>query len=153
MSWKKVMVVPIFKKVSRSDPANYRPISLTSLLCKTLEHIYSHVMEHLEQNNIVSDIQFGFRQKYSADLQLLLTVHDLVLSLNNRTQSDCILIDFSKVFDKVSHKLLLLKLKYYEITGETINWIESFLSNQKLFVKAPLQKLLVLPVEFLRALY
>jgi len=87
------MVDPIFKKGSRSDPANYRPISLTSLLCKTLEHI-THVMGHLEQNNILSDIQFGFRQKRSADLQLLLTVHDLALSLNNRTQSDCILLDF-----------------------------------------------------------
>jgi len=51
-----IQVVPIFKKGSRSDPGNYRPISLTSLLCKTLEHNY--VMGHLEQNNILSDIQF-----------------------------------------------------------------------------------------------
>ena len=90
-------------------------------------------MRHLEQNNILSNDQFGFHQKQSADLQLLLTVLDLALSLNNnnRTQSDCILLDFNKAFDKVSHKLLLLKLKFYGITGETINWIESFLSNCK----------------------
>ena len=130
--WKKATVSPIFKKGSRSDPANYRPISLTSLLCKTLEHIiYSHVMGYLERNNILSTNQFGFRQKRSADLQLLLTVHDLASSLNDNAQTDCILLDFSKAFDKVSHKLLLLKLRYYGITGETINWIQSFLTNRK----------------------
>ena len=86
---------------------------------------------HLEQDNFLSDDQFGFRQRQSADLQLLLTVYDLALSLNNWTQFDCIILDFSKAFDKVSHKLLLLKLKFYGITGKIINWIESFLSNRK----------------------
>ena len=82
--WKKALITPIFKKGSRSDPANYRPISLTSLVCKTLEHIiYSHIMGHLELNNILSNNQFGYRQKRSANLQLLLTVHDLASSLNN----------------------------------------------------------------------
>ena len=87
------------------------------------------MMGHLELNNILSTNQFGFCQKRSADLQLLLTVHDLALSLNDKAQTDCILLDFSKVFDKVSHKFLLLK--YYGITGETINWIQSFLTNCK----------------------
>ena len=84
---------------------------------------------HLELNNIFSTNQFGFCQKRSADLQLLLTVHDLALSLNDKAQTDCILLDFSKAFDKVSHRLLLLK--YYGITEETINWIQSFLTNRK----------------------
>ena len=88
-------------------------------------------MGHLERNNILSTNQFGFRQKRSADLQLLLTVHDLASSLNDNAQTDCILLDFSKAFDKASRKLLLLKLRYYGITGETINWIQSFLTNLK----------------------
>ena len=62
---------------------------------------------------------------------MALTVHDLASSLNDNAQTDCILLDFSKAFDKVSHKLLLLKLRYYGITGETINWIQSFLTNRK----------------------
>ena len=78
-------------------------------------------MKHLELNNILSNNQFGFRQKSSSDLQLLLTVHDLAASLNDKEQTDCILLDFSKAFDKVSHKLLLLNLRYYGITGETVN--------------------------------
>jgi len=80
------------------------------------------VIKHLELNNILSNNQFGFCQKHSADLQLLLTVHDLAASLNDKAQTDCILLDCSKAFDKVSYKLLLLKLRYYGITGETIKW-------------------------------
>ena len=69
-----------------------------------LEHIeYSHFMSHLEHNNILTDIQFGFCQRRSADLQLLLTVHDLTLGLNKESQTDAILLDFSKAFDRVSH--------------------------------------------------
>ena len=88
-------------------------------------------MGHIELNNILSTNQFGFCQKCSADLQLLLTVHDLASSLNDKSQTDCILLDFTKAFDRVSHRLLLLKLKYYGITGEIINWIQSFLTNRK----------------------
>ena len=106
----------------------------------------------LEQSNILLDDQFGFHQKRSADLQLLLTVHDLALSLDNRTQSD---LDFSKAFDEVSHKLLLKKLKFYRITCEKLIGLNlSYLTvSSRLFVKALLWRLLVLPVEFLRALY
>ena len=86
-------------------------------------------MGYLECNNILSTNQFGFHQKHSADLQLLLTVHDLASSLNDKAQTDCILLDFSKAFNKVSHKLLLLR--YYGITRETINYTWSFLTNRK----------------------
>jgi len=87
-------------------------------------------MPHLEHNNIISNVQFGFRQKWSADLQLLQTVHDLSLVMNECGPTDCILLDFSKAFDKVSHRLLLLKLGYYEINSQLIKWITSFLTNR-----------------------
>jgi len=104
-------------------------------------------MGHLEQNNIFFRHSIWFPPKAFCRSSAITTVHDLALSLNITTRSDCILLDFSKAFDKVSHKLLLLKLKYYGITGETINWIESFFKSSRLFVKAPLQKLLVLLVD------
>ena len=88
-------------------------------------------MAHLELSNILTNSQFGFRQRCSADLQLLQTVHDLALSLNEKSQTDCILLDFSKAFDKVSHRLLLLKLQYYGIDGQIISWITSFLTHYK----------------------
>ena len=62
----------------------------------------------------------------SAKLQLLQTTHDLALNLNN---TDVILLDFSKAFDKVFHHHLILKLQHYGIRGSTLDWITSFLSN------------------------
>ena len=121
----------IFKKGLHNDPTNYRPISLTSIICKVLERIiYSHIISHLECNNFLNNAQFGFRQRRSADLQLLQTVHDLAFGLNEKGQTDCIFLDFSKAFDKVSHCLLLLKLRYYGINGPLIKWIASFLTNR-----------------------
>ena len=77
-TWKKAMVVPLFKKGSRSSAANYRPISLTAILCKLCEHIlHCAVIRHLTAHNILSDAQHGFRSQRSCDTQLLLTIHDL----------------------------------------------------------------------------
>ena len=84
-------------------------------------------MSHLEHHNILTNAQFGFRQRRSADLQLLSTVHNLAPGLNEGIQTDVILLDFSKAFDKVSHRLLLLKLQHYGIRGQLFNWITSFL--------------------------
>ena len=87
-------------------------------------------MSNLECNNVLNNAQFGFRQRRSADRQLLQTVHDLALGLNEKSQTDCIFLDFSKAFDKVSHHLLLLKLRYYGINGPLIKRITSFLTNR-----------------------
>ena len=68
-------------------------------------------MKHLDSNNILTDKQHGFRKKRSCDSQLLITVDDLARSLNNRQQVDCILLDFSKAFDKVDHRIVLQKIE------------------------------------------
>ena len=63
-------------KGDKTDPRNYRPVSLTSLVCKTLEHILvSQIMKHLESNNILTDVQYGFRSKRSCEAQLFLAVN------------------------------------------------------------------------------
>ena len=109
--WKLALVTPLFKKGSRSEPSNYRPISLTCIYSKLLEHIiHTSVMTHLMDYNILSNAQFGFCKIYSAELQLLQTIHDLALNLNNKGQTD-VLLDISKAFDKVSHQHLLMKLQ------------------------------------------
>ena len=97
--WKQALVSPLFKKGNRKDPSNYRPISLTCICSKLLEHIiHSNIMLHLQKHNILSNTQFGFCKHYSAELQLIQTTHDLTLNLNNKSQTDAILLDFSKAF-------------------------------------------------------
>ena len=131
--WRHAIVSPIYKagKNDRSKPVNYRPISLTCLCCKAMEHIVcSNLMKHLDNNNILTDKQHGFRKKRSCDSQLLITVDDLARALNNRQQVDCILLDFSKAFDKVSHFLLQHKLEHYGVRGRNLTWITDFLANR-----------------------
>ena len=117
-AWKQAYISPIFKKGDRHKPSNYRPVSLTSVCCKILEHIvHSHVMGHLDRNQLLSDAQHGFRKKRSCESQLILTIQDLANGLNSREQIDAILLDFSKTFDKVPHQRLLEKLQHYGIRG------------------------------------
>ena len=126
--WKKAQVCPLFKKGDKTDPANYRPISLTCILCKTMEHIIaSNLCKHLNLNNILYDLQHGFREKRSCETQLIQLVEDLARNLTSGKQSDLILLDFSKAFDKVNHLKLLYKLQVHGVQGKTLGWIESFL--------------------------
>lgn len=131
LDWKKADVVPIFKKGDRANPCNYRPISLTSVCSKIMEHIvHSCIINHLEHHNVLTDQQHGFRKNRSCDTQLILTINDLAKCVDNHGQTDAILLDFSKAFDKVSHSRLLLKLKHYGVQNSILNWITDFLSNR-----------------------
>ena len=87
-------------------------------------------MSHLHLHNILSSVQFGFREKHSAELQLLRTIHDFALNLNHNETTDAILLDFCKAFDKVSHHHLQLKLEYYGINNSVLQWISSFLHGR-----------------------
>ena len=129
--WKTANVAPIFKKGSRSDPANYRPISLTCILCKTLEHIVaSSITKHFTLHNLFYELQHGFREKRSCQTQLLMLIDDILQAVNLKSQVDLILLDFSKAFDMVNHEKLLYKLHFYGIRGQTLQWIKSFLDNR-----------------------
>ena len=125
------LVLPVFKTGERARPSNCRPISLTCIACKCLEHIiHSNIMDYLDNNAILSDFQHGFRKKRSCDTQLIQTVHDLAKCLHNGEQIDAALLDFSKAFDKVPHARLEAKLNYYGIRGNTLQWIKCFLSQR-----------------------
>ena len=129
--WKRAFVAPIFKKGSRTNPSNYRPISLTCICCKLLKHIISSAIStQANHYNIICKQQHGFRKNHSCETQLLETVNDLALSLNAGEHTDFILLDFSKAFDKVSHTCLLHKLRHYGISGELLRWIRDFLTNR-----------------------
>ena len=113
----------------------YRPVSLTSITCKILEHIvHSNIMDHFDKNKILTNAQHGFRKKRSCESQLIVTIHEIASKLekgSQLTQVDIILLDFAKAFDKVLHQRLLHKLEYYGVNAKTKNWIQSFLQNRQ----------------------
>ena len=130
--WKDAWIVPVFKKGDKHKLANYRPVSLTSITCKLLEHIvHSNVMAHFDRHNILKDNQYGFRKKRSCETQLIVTVQEIASRLSRGDQVDIILLDFEKAFDKVSHSRLLYKMDYYGVRGIAHSWIKAFLSNRK----------------------
>lgn len=135
--WKVGKVVPIHKSGSKQSPLNYRPISLTSIPCKIIEHvIYSQIMTFLDLNDFFNPSQHGFRKGLSCETQLANFLHDLHLNLDCNQQTDAIFLDFAKAFDKVSHQLLLFKLSSLNINPNVLNWIAAFLRNrsQSVFV-------------------
>jgi hypothetical protein len=129
--WREAFITPIYKKGDKANPANYRPVSLTSIPSKLLEHIiHHHIMNHLDQFNLLSDHQHGFRKARSCESQLALTIDDLARSLNSQGQTDMVIMDFSKAFDTVPHQRLLHKLSHMGIKGSLHTWINNFLTSR-----------------------
>ena len=127
-AWKEANIAPVYKKGDRSKPENYRPISLTSICSKIMEHIIaSTMMTHFQANNILYDLQHGFSHGKSCETQLISLTDDLAVNRNNGIQTDLVFMDFAKAFDKVPHRRLLHKLQYYGVRGNTLVWIQNFL--------------------------
>ena len=130
--WKQALVVPIFKKGDKHQPSNYRPVSLTLITSKLLEHIiHSNIMHHFDQHRVLCDNQHGFRKKRSCETQLLSTIQEIASSTTKGHQVDIILLDFANAFDKVPHTRLLHKLDHYGVRGSVKRCIEAFLSHRE----------------------
>ena len=109
-------------------------MSLTSALCKLLEHVICyHLLNRLEKNNILTNLNHGFRSGYSCETQLLATLSELHL-IDKGLQITVAILDFSKAFDTVPHEELLCKLKSYGITGSIHEWLRTFLTKRHMQV-------------------
>ena len=130
--WKLANVTPIHKKGPKHISSNYRPISLTSILCKIMERIIrDSIMEHMEQNRLFTEHQHGFRKGRSCITQLIEVIDEWTEHLNNRDSIDAVYLDFQKAFDTVPHKRLLTKLEGYGIRGKLLKWIGSYLTDRQ----------------------
>jgi hypothetical protein len=109
--WKTANVSPIFKKGNKNQAENYRPISLTSQICKVFETIIRDVVDHLERNNLVRATQHGFRKGRSCLTNLLEFLDKVTRHLDEEDCVDVIFMDFAKAFDKVPHGRLIDKVK------------------------------------------
>ena len=126
--WSLAINCPLFKKRDRSLACNYRPVSLTCVPCKLLEHIVcSNIMAHLDEHKLLSEKQHAFRKWNSCETQLITVIDDWEKILDNQGQIGTFILDFEKAFDTPSHELLKSKLFSYGVGGRTMKWIDAFL--------------------------
>ena len=131
--WKEARITPIYKnKGAKSSPNNYRPVSLTSIICKILETIVKdEVLDHLKKNNLLYKYQHAFIGKRSCTTQILEALDNWTKLLENDQTVDTIYLDFSKAFDSVPHQRLLKKCKALGIEDKVLSWITAFLTNRR----------------------
>jgi len=130
--WRDASVVPLFKKGSRSQAQNYRPVSLTSIVGKILESIIKdHVVAHLDRHKLLRDSQHGFLSGRSCLTNLLEFMEAATSAVDEGKNVDMIYLDFSKAFDKVPHCRLARKLEAHGIRGICLSWINSWLENRR----------------------
>jgi hypothetical protein len=128
--WKSANVVALHKKGKKSDPSNYRPISLLPICSKVLERcIYNHIIDEIRP--LISEHQFGFLSNSSTNSQLITFFNKINTCLDNKGETDVIYFDLSKAFDSVPHPPLLDKIQTFGINGNLLNWIQNYLHSRK----------------------
>ena len=114
---------------------NYRPISLLPSISKIFEKtVLIQLHDFLTQNNILCTSQYGFRQNHSTEFAALETI-DIIEKLDNKNTPAAIFLDLSKAFDTIDHEILLHKLNYYGIRGNSLNWFKNYLCNRHQYVE------------------
>ena len=130
--WKMAYVSPIVKKGARNKAENYRPISLTSIVCKLMESfVKDSTMTNMRVKNLLSSKQYFFINGRSTTTQLLSYLNKCTDTIVSGGVVDTIYFDFAKILDGVPHKRLFGKLKLYGISGKVLEWIKAFSSNHR----------------------
>ena len=136
-------VVPVFKKDSKLNYSNYRPISFLSNIEKILGKLmYKRLYTFLDYNNIICDSQFQFRQQYST-YHALINTENIRKALDDRSIGCGVFVDLQKAFDTVDHQILLAKVNCFGIHGASNDWLKSYKNclENILFVSKPLNNL------------
>ena len=130
--WKEANIIPLFKKGSRNKSENYRPVSLTSVICKLLDRlIKDHMVDFLVKHKLLNSSQHGFLKARSCLTNMLCFLEEITKWIDVGSPVDIIYLDFQKAFDKVPHQRLLLKLKAHGIGDSITDWIEQWLTDRR----------------------
>jgi hypothetical protein len=126
--WKKAIVVPIYKGGHRSVVTNYRPVSLTSVVCKQMEHVIAGYLRRVwDKSEWLYKGQRGFRLGYPCESQIVTVCQDIADSLDEETRTDAIITDFSKAFDLVPFDRILTKIAVKGVDSRVVVWVREFL--------------------------
>lgn len=129
-------VSPIYKSGSRSDPNNYRPVSVLPVMSKIFERIlYTRLNTYLTKKKFLIPEQYGFRPKSRTLTAAMDLITKIKTNIDKKYIALGIFIDLKKAFDTVSHQKLLQKLKNIGITGKAHNMFASYLQNRSQIVK------------------
>jgi ribonuclease P/MRP protein subunit RPP40 len=130
--WKRANVTPIFKSGSKGVPGNYRPVSLTCIVCKVMESVLrDSIVDFLAQNELLRLSQHGFMRRRSTLTNLLEYLEKLTSMVDNGMAVDVVYLDFSKAFDKVPIQRLLKKIHGLGIRGRVLAWVEEWLTGRQ----------------------
>ena len=130
--WLEACIIAIHKKGLKSAVVNYRPVSITSVVCKMMESVIrDHIVSYMSANNLFANEQHGFVPNRDCMTNLLSALEDWTEDIESGFDIDVIYTDFAKAFDSVPHQRLLKKLESIGILGEVLKWIMSFLTGRK----------------------
>ena len=132
---KKARVIPVYKSGNKSCVSNYRPISTLMSINKILEKItHTRMIKFIENNNLLSSSQFGFRKGLSTTNAILKLVDYISESFKKKYYMVCIFLALKMAFDSVCHELLLMKFFHVRFRGNIYNFVRSFLGNRNQIV-------------------
>ena len=130
--WKEANIIPLFKKGSRNKSENYRPVSLTSVICKLLERlIKDHMVDFLVKHKLLNSSQHGFLKARSCLTNMLCFLEEITKWIHVGSPVDIIYFNFQKSFDKMPHQRLLLILKSHGIGDSITDWTEQWLTDRR----------------------
>ena len=135
-SLKIAKISPIFKKGDPHLTDNYRPISLLPIISKIFEKVvFLQLYDYLIKYNLLYDSQYGFRKFHSTEFAALEFTDKIIYNLDQGKIPLAIYLDLSKAFDTIDHSILINKLQYYGVTGMSLYWFQSYLSDRKQYVQ------------------
>ena len=130
--FKEVKVIPLYKSGDKSEPSNYRPVSILSVISKPVErHKNEHIMNHFYINDLLHENRSGFRLNHSCRTALTEPIDTWLSEINLNKLCEALLIDFVKAFDVISYDLLIKKKTLYGLATDTLTLIKSFLSDRR----------------------
>ena len=129
--WKSARISPIFKKGSKTEPGNYRPVSVLPVVSKFIERVVHQQLYHyLDKNKLLCTHQSGFRKKHSCQTSLHRLNEKLYSELESGKMVGLVALDLKKAFDTVNHSVLLDKMSYYGVQDKELKWFQTYLTDR-----------------------